>query len=555
LDVNVSKLPDCPEDTSSYWHNCFGTYTDDSEDKYVGEWKDNVQNGQGTAIWGPTSEFAGDKYVGEYKDGIRHGQGTYTWGPSSKWAGDKYVGEFKDSKITGQGTYTFSSGAEYVGEYKDGERHGQGTYTYADGTIEIGIWENDEFLYANNEEPKKQTIPPNAYASGSGWLCNSGYIKSGNKCVIKKISKTLKDGDNAYDKKDYKTALNIYRSLAEQGNAEAQFSLGWMYKKGKGVIKSLEEAIKWYTKAAEQGYGIAQYNLGIYYIDGEGIPIDYKKALSWWRKSAKQGYPHSEYALGWLYENGYGVKQDTKKALSWYLKADAQGNSKAKERIEELLLPQDGAPATADENSTEGYTFAGSGSGFVVSEDGVIATNNHVIDGCQKLIVDDLKATVISKDVQNDLALVKVNNKYKYVSTLSYKSPRLGDNINVFGYPLSDMFSDEHISLTKGSVSSLAGFEGDLSNFRFTAPVQPGNSGGPVVNEEGIVVGITKAVLGSKVLDELKFLPQNVNFGIRSNLLINMMESKLVDVISEPISESDFINHYSKATKFIKCYE
>ncbi len=190
-----------------------------------------------------------------------------------------------------------------------------------------------------------------------------------------------------------------------------------------------------------------------------------------------------------------------------------------------------------------------------MSKGGVIATNYHVIDGCNKIIIDDLKATVISKDIQNDLALLKVNNKYKYVSTLSYKSPLLGDNISVFGYPLSDMFSDDHISLTKGSVSSLSGFEGNLSNFRFTAAVQPGNSGGPVVNEEGRVVGITKSALGSKVLDKMKILPQNVNFGIRSNLLINMMESKLVGVISDPLNKSDLINHYTRATKFIKCYE
>ena len=95
-------LPNCP--SSGYFHNCFGTYTWDDGDKYVGEWKDNKKNGQGTLF-----HSSGNKYVGEFKDNQRNGQGTNTW-----VSGDKYVGEWKDNKRNGQGTYTFVKG--YVKE-------------------------------------------------------------------------------------------------------------------------------------------------------------------------------------------------------------------------------------------------------------------------------------------------------------------------------------------------------------------------------------------------------------------------------------------------------
>ena len=128
-------LPECP--SSSYFHNCFGTYIWDNGDKYVGEWKDDKRHGQGINTWGEGPN-KGDKYVGEWKDEKQNGQGTYTWAN-----GDKYVGEYKGGKRHGQGTYTFPDGEKYVGEYKGGKRHGHGTYTYASGNKYIGEWKED----------------------------------------------------------------------------------------------------------------------------------------------------------------------------------------------------------------------------------------------------------------------------------------------------------------------------------------------------------------------------------------------------------------------------
>ena len=91
-----------------------GSKTYPDGDKYVGDWKDGVRNGQGIFTFGK-GKHEGDKFVGEYKDGVRNGQGTYTW-----TNGQKYVGEWKDEKENGQGTMSLSNGEKFVGEYKDG---------------------------------------------------------------------------------------------------------------------------------------------------------------------------------------------------------------------------------------------------------------------------------------------------------------------------------------------------------------------------------------------------------------------------------------------------
>jgi len=130
-----------------------GTYiSQNGATKYVGEWKDGKQHGQGTY-----GSFLEGEYVGEWKDGKKDGQGTYTY-----FDGDKYVGQWKDDLMHGQGTYTWgesplnfilgdsigkqNAGNKYVGEWKDGKKHGQGTMTWADGTIEEGLWENNKFI-------------------------------------------------------------------------------------------------------------------------------------------------------------------------------------------------------------------------------------------------------------------------------------------------------------------------------------------------------------------------------------------------------------------------
>jgi len=166
------------------------------------------------------------------------------------------------------------------------------------------------------------------------------------------------DGKAAYDRGDYVKAYKEFKPLAEEGNAEAQYFVGFMYDTGEGVAKDKDEAAKWYRKAAEQGHleaqlrmltcylvhekdidwlrksaeegdAIAQCLLGTAFAKGQGVPQDHAEAAKWYRMSADQGNDNSQFSLGWMYAYGQGVPQDFVLAHMWFTLAAAQGNSEA----------------------------------------------------------------------------------------------------------------------------------------------------------------------------------------------------------------------------------
>src|ERR1035441_3068965 len=94
-----------------------------------------------------------------------------------------------------------------------------------------------------------------------------------------------------------------YKASAEQGDAEAQFNLGWCYDDGRGVAKDYVEAVKWYRQAAGQNYIPAQSNLGWCYDNGQGVAKDYVEAVKWYRQAAEQGHAEAQFNLGCCYAN------------------------------------------------------------------------------------------------------------------------------------------------------------------------------------------------------------------------------------------------------------
>jgi TPR repeat protein len=125
------------------------------------------------------------------------------------------------------------------------------------------------------------------------------------------------------------TAVSGYRKAAEQGDADAQNSLGFAYDNGRGVTQDYAAAFSWYRKAADQGNADAQYNLGNMYENGTGVTQDYATAFSWYRKAADQGNTQAQYSLGFMYDNGRGVTQNGTIAVSWYRKAADRGYAQA----------------------------------------------------------------------------------------------------------------------------------------------------------------------------------------------------------------------------------
>ncbi len=115
-----------------------------------------------------------------------------------------------------------------------------------------------------------------------------------------------------------RTAFQLFRPLADQGVAEAQFNLGLMYDGGHGLPQNQAEAVRWYRKAADQGSAHAQYNLGVKYDHGEGVPQDDAEAVRWYRQAADQGFANAQYNLGAMYEDGQGVPKDNVQAYKWF---------------------------------------------------------------------------------------------------------------------------------------------------------------------------------------------------------------------------------------------
>lgn len=168
-----------------------------------------------------------------------------------------------------------------------------------------------------------------------------------------------------------------------------------------------------------------------------------------------------------------------------------------------------------------------SGSGFVISSNGIIVTNYHVIDGVNSIKVRGVnsdfgktyKAKILVSDKHNDLALIQIDD-YNFTSlasvpfTIKTSLTSVGENIFVLGYPLRATMGDE-IKLTNGIVSSKTGFQGDITSYQISAPVQPGNSGGPLFDKQGNLIG----VINSKHTGA-----ENVSYGVKSSYLTGLIE-------------------------------
>ena len=355
------------------------------------------------------------------------------------------------------------------------------------------------------------------------------------------FSADIQKGWDAWWKKDYTTALKVFRSLANQGNATAQFKLGSMYARGEGVPQNYTTTVKWYTLAAKQGHEAAQFNLGWMYENGQGVTRNDKTAVKWYRLSAGQGV------------QGSGFSQ---MRLEYLQKKIARLDKEKKQK------PKPKAPAAAKSSIDKDKVLSvASGTGFAVSSLGHVVTNSHVIAGCKEVKIHhkgkSIAATIIANDPINDLALLKGAFRPTSIFSLSRKNPKLMQEIFVAGYPFGKNISSS-VKVTRGIVSSLTGLGNNISNMQIDAAVQPGNSGGPIFNDKGNVVGVAVAKLDlKKVLEAFGTIPENTNFGIKSNVVVNLLESNSINPRAEnkrKISSTKLGDLISDATYYLSCW-
>jgi S1-C subfamily serine protease len=174
-------------------------------------------------------------------------------------------------------------------------------------------------------------------------------------------------------------------------------------------------------------------------------------------------------------------------------------------------------------------TPTASGTGFFISSDGYLLTNNHVIDRAERISVkvqdQELPASLVSADLKNDLALLKVIGDFTPIPLGEARDVGLGDAVMTIGFPNIEVqgFSPK---LTRGEISSLKGIQDDPRLFQISVPLQPGNSGGPLIDASGNAIGITIAQLDALIA--LKFsgsLPQSVNYALKVSYARLLVES------------------------------
>ena len=175
-----------------------------------------------------------------------------------------------------------------------------------------------------------------------------------------------------------------------------------------------------------------------------------------------------------------------------------------------------------------------SGSAFAVHMSGRILTNNHVVEGCSEVTVtnqggEPLNGRVHARDVRNDLAVIVIESQLKSVAMFRRTLIRAGEDVIALGFPLPGLLATA-LNVSKGIVSATAGLRNDTTMLQISAGVQPGNSGGPLLDSFGFVAGIVVAKLDAIVMARATGdIPQNVNFAIKAEVAQVFLRSQGIE--------------------------
>ncbi|MGB6175087.1 MAG: serine protease [Methylocella sp.] len=239
---------------------------------------------------------------------------------------------------------------------------------------------------------------------------------------------------------------------------------------------------------------------------------------------------------------------------------DEAGQPRAANNYERPPAPpedQSTAPAPPPKPSVS----VSSGSGFFVSNAGYVLTNNHVVENCTsfRVFMDQAAAAdarVIARDASNDLALLSTSLKPVRTAALR-SSVRLGESVAAFGYPHADVLASSG-NFTLGNVTALAGIGDDSRYLQISAPVQAGNSGGPLLDQNGNLVGIVTAKLNAlKIAEASGDLPQNVNFALKASTVANFLDTNRIKysagASTSALKPEDLADQARSMSVFILC--
>ena len=408
---------------------------------------------------------------------------------------------------------------------------------------------------------------------GGSWDKNTDIVRA-NHMVGRSYDKL---GDFQEAIKWYKKAIekatiwaDIRRSSNSTWNTGIYQLEGWIKDSTKAIadiyhfdLKNDNQSFKWYLKGGYLGDVSSKYSVGNAFALGRGTLIDYDKAINWWVSAAKDDHSSSQFNLGWAYANVSAIK-DLSKAKYWVQKTYDNPNStedtleNAKNIWETHNLWQEKDIESDDAETSTQSISERTGTGFRVDKSGSILTNNHVIENCSTIQVEGNIVELVSTDVNNDLALLK-GEPSKFIAYFrSGKGIRLGEDITITGYPLRGVLGDGLNAIT-GTVSSLSGLSNNTTQFQVSAPVNSGNSGGPVFDSSGNIVGVVvskinqdkaKEVLGEEV--------SGASFAIKSSIVRDFLDVSNVDYdvakSDNELSNADIVDKAKNFTVLVECF-
>lgn len=230
-------------------------------------------------------------------------------------------------------------------------------------------------------------------------------------------------------------------------------------------------------------------------------------------------------------------------------------------RVREIASVDGGASVPPPAGGSQGSADAPkpmivSGTGFVVDRAGIIVTNEHVIQGATRIDVhladgSAVPARLIQANPDVDLAILAIDKELPISTTLRATDMIVpGEDVFVIGFPLPSIFSKVEGTITTGSVNALTGFENEIHVFRFQAPIQPGNSGGPIFDENGCVAGVCFGSMSPEV-------GQSLYYGIKSSTLREMLNACRVKweacTSNTTLKASEIWTRYRDAVVRIEC--
>jgi S1-C subfamily serine protease len=368
---------------------------------------------------------------------------------------------------------------------------------------------------------------------------------------------------------DVNKGLRMLQSATDQGSSAGYFGLGFAYSYGLGVPVDAREAARYYSAVGgmicedprDQPTSLDILATAETKIRGFcGTPVDPRSGFADYQ-SIEDSLSIVSVILGRLYSDGTGTPKDLSKATAYFHKAVVAGLTFADASLGDVADAET-KPSTTFNSQDPGtaLSLVATGTAFAINQEGSYLTNYHVVRGCKSLLLNSVPATVVHFDESDDLALL--TSSYRSPVAAVFRGPvdgRAGETVVAIGFPLSGLLADQ-ANVTTGTVSATAGIGNDQRYLQITAPVQPGNSGGPLLDNGGLVIGVVAAKLDAlKIATATGDIPENVNFSIKTSIVRAFLAAYSVPTNvaknQKPLEIADIAANAQRYTYLVQCFD